>query len=199
MSTQRSPMITWRRYWMRMVKADADDRVGVLRQDYELVEHLRAGRDGISAAARIRKAIADLRRSALARTSGRPAGFRTTGSEAPARGPVLAGPGSRYRGEGAIGVSVAAARTILQFGHRVQNLRRVDLLVRAGLEVRGVAAGAVRLVSGETPGRRLAVRLVAARAGDARVVRLVERRELRVRPDRQPGAWSRGMRRRRGW
>ena len=61
-------------------------------------------------------------------------------------------------------IDVAGARAIAQFAHGV--LGRAVLGVRVGLELRGVAAGAVGLVGRRAPGRGVRIGRVAAAAGE---------------------------------
>src|SRR5512134_682622 len=188
MSTRASPKTSCRRYWMRSPKLTRMTASACSAMTTSSSSTSAPAAIGISAAATSESAMASLRVSARQNMRGDPAASRCTGSEAAVGGAVLAGPGLQDRGERAVGVDVAAPRAVLQLGHRVQELWRVHLLVRIRLEARSVAARAVRLVGGERPGCRFAVRGVAIHAGDARVVRLVVRREMSVRLCRRPGA-----------
>ena len=76
-------------------------------------------------------------------------------------------------GETRVVVHVARARAVAQLARGVTDLRRVDLLVRVGLEISGMAARAVGLVGGLRPRRHLAVSLVASSA--ARIARVIAR------------------------
>ena len=129
--------------------------------------------------------------------------FSACGADAPSEPAVgramLAGPGRLDRRERRVRVFVAAPRAIAQLGHRVENLRGVDLLVFVGLEGSGVATRAIRLVGGELPCDHLVVGRVAGRARDTAVMGLVERRNVAVRARRNPagGAVTRVTRARR--
>ena len=72
-------------------------------------------------------------------------------------------------------VDMAAARTVLQFLDGVIHGRGVDFLVLAGFELTGVAAGAIRPVSGILPGNDFIVGGVAADAEHTGLVRTVGR------------------------
>jgi hypothetical protein len=91
------------------------------------------------------------------------------------------GPGGRDFRQGTVGIGVEATRTILQFSHRVEGGRGIDLLVRIRPEVGCMAARTVRLVAGGRPGGDLGVRGVATLARHRRCVRPVKRRNVGVR------------------
>lgn len=75
---------------------------------------------------------------------------------------------------------MAATAAVFQFGDGVQDLRRIDFLVRIRFEAAGVAASAVRRVGAEFPGDHFVVAGVAVGADDAGAVRFVKRRAVRI-------------------
>ena len=75
--------------------------------------------------------------------------------------------------EGGVGIDVAGAGAVLQFGNRVKDARRVDFLVLVGLELIGVTTRAVRAIGGELPTDDfavVAVTVVAVHTGAMRAI-----------------------------
>jgi hypothetical protein len=98
---------------------------------------------------------------------------------------VLAGPGLTDGGKCIVRVLVTSTGTVFQFADGVEDFRRINFLVRIGLELGRVAARAIRLICRELPCDYFVISLVARRAGKP-VVSLVSRRHVSVRRGRRP-------------
>lgn len=92
----------------------------------------------------------------------------------------------RNRCEGRVGVDMATARAVLQLQDVVIDHRGFDFLMRALLEITGMATGAVRFISGELPGNDLVIVRMAGAAKHAGPVRFVESASVCVGGDRHP-------------
>ena len=93
----------------------------------------------------------------------------------------------RNRRESRVGVDMATTGAILELQYVVVDHRRFDLLVRALLEIAGMAAGAVRFIPCELPGNDLVVVRMAGATQHAGSVGFVERALVCIGGDRYPG------------
>jgi len=85
-----------------------------------------------------------------------------------------------------VGVDVTGAGAVTQLANRVWCIRILVFLVWSGLEIAGMATGAVRLIRGERPGDGLGVAAVACGTGElAAMIARIRRRNMR-KLQRQP-------------
>jgi len=94
---------------------------------------------------------------------------------------VFAAARLQNRREGIVGIQVAAASTVFEFGHRVKDCGwDLGFLVRTGLVGAGVATGAIRHIGAKFPGDRFVVGRMASFTANSRVMHFVIRAGMRV-------------------